>query len=202
MQNVTITKLIVWQPYQTTLRVNCLHWVQSINAVANFLEVFFTDWWTDRQTDRQTSTQTRFALAAHTHKQWFPDPQLYWGSGNKTLVLLCVCTVFSDLKLFIVQLAVFTAGSKPTSKAKLFPHISRWWELTAAFHPVKWLSCPTSILKKFLGGPACEAIVPYNLITHTHTLAHTHTHLAAVSWVLLLSTCERNSFCYNASNFQ
>jgi len=44
----------------------------------NFLKFFsLTDEQKDRQTDRQTSTQTRFALAAHTHKQWFPDPQLY-----------------------------------------------------------------------------------------------------------------------------
>ena len=164
----------------------------------NFLKYFsLMNRKTDRQTDRQTSTQTRFALAVRTHKHWFcwvssPDPQRVWGSGNETVVLLCVCvcvcTVFSVLKLFTVELAIFTAGSKPTSKAKLFTHISRWWGLIEwEQHFRHWGGSLNTNVEEIFGRAACEAIEPYVLITHTHTP------LAFVCWVFLLSTCELNA---------
>jgi len=79
---------------------------------------------TDRQTDRQAHRLALPLQRIHT-SSGSQTLNCTEGSGNKTTVLLCVCTVFSVLKLFIVHLAIFTAGSKPTSTAELFPHISR-----------------------------------------------------------------------------
>ena len=149
----------MWDSFDCSYKWDITCWLLAlitkfINAVSNFLEVFFTDWWTERQTDRQTDKHTdSLCPCCAYHKRWFPDPQLYWGSGNKTTVLLCVCTVFSVQKLFIVHLAIFTAGSKPTSKAELFPHISRWcvraaWEQCNQLQHLEiWMT------KKFLEGP-------------------------------------------------
>ena len=193
----------MWDSCDCSYKCDIMCWLlglstKSINAVAKFLEVFFTDCWTERQTDRQTDRQAhRLALpllCVHTSSGSAEScPQTPRGSeglGTRLwycCVCVCVCTVFCVLKLFMVLLAIFTAGSKPTSKAKLFPHISRWWEthsMRAALPPLRRLPqhwCWRNFWKGRLWGN-------WALYSNSHTHTHTHTLLLYVEsscWALV-----------------
>ena len=195
----------MWDSCDCSYKCDIMCWLlvlstKSINAVAKFLEVFFTDEQKDRQTDRQTDKHTDSLCPCCAYTQALvllnlvPRPPeglrvWEWDCGTAVCVCVCVCAVFSVLKLFTVELAIFTAGSKPTSKAKLFTHISRWWGLIAwEQHFRHWGGSLNTNVEEIFGRAACEAIEPYVLITHTHT----HT-LAFVCWVFLLNTCELNA---------